>query len=347
MAQVHSKQTTRAKATVAKNQSQGLSTGAEIKTDNLVAIRHLAKLLPIHKQKKVLNELAGIHTSNLRGRGVDFSEVRSYQPGDDIRAMDWRVTARNQKPHIKVFHEERERPIMIVCDLRSSMFFGTQYAFKSVLAADISSLLSWAALNNGDRIGALLFDNNREIDVRPKPGRKQVMHVLHELAEFTQQQEPSVDKQGSSDQKNSTKQKSVGRLADMCRHVRQITRPGSTIFFISDWQGFDQDCERQLHKIGKNNDVVALNIFDAFEKDILPLGSYPLTDGQQRLQLECYSKSQGVAHQQAFEQRLKDLKQRMLKLGIPLINLQAQGDIISDLRAGLGLSQVVIKKSKK
>ena len=132
---------------MAQDTSQGLSAGAEIKTDNLVALRHLANLLPIHKQKKVLNELSGVHTSNLRGRGVDFSEVRAYQPGDDIRAMDWRVTARTQKPHIKVFREERERPIMIVCDLRASMFFGTQYAFKSVLAADIASLFAWSALN--------------------------------------------------------------------------------------------------------------------------------------------------------------------------------------------------------
>lgn len=318
-----------------KQQSQGLSSGAEIQTANLVAIRHLASLLPIHKQKKVLNDMAGVHTSNLRGRGVDFSEVRSYQPGDDIRAMDWRVTARHQKPHIKVFHEERERPIMIVCDLRSSMFFGTQYAFKSVLAADLASLFSWSALNNGDRIGALLFDNSREIDIRPKPGRKQVMHVLHELAEFKQQQEPPTETTYTS------------RLADMCRHVRQATRPGSTIFFISDWQDFDQDCERQLHKISKSNDVVAVNIFDAFEKDILPLGSYPLTDGQQRLQLECFSKSQGIAHQQAFQLRQDDLKQRTLKLGIPLINLQAQGDIIADLRVGLGLSQSAMNKRGK
>jgi len=316
--------------TSTKNQPQGLSTGAEITTDNLVTMRKLANLLPIHKQKKVLNELAGIHTSNLRGRGVDFSEVRSYQPGDDIRAMDWRVTARNQKPHIKVFREERERPIMIVCDLRSSMFFGTQYAFKSVLAADIASLFAWSALNNGDRIGALLFDNNREIDIRPKPGRKQVMHVLHELAEFNQQQTPINTAKPSS------------RLAEMCRHVRQITRPGSTVYFISDWQGFDQDCERQLHKISKSNDVVALNIFDAFEENILPLGSYPLTDGQQRMQLECYSKSQSIAHQQAFQQRIQELKQKTLKLGIPLINLQAKGDVISDLRSGLGLSQTAM-----
>jgi hypothetical protein len=317
------------------NSTQGLSKGAEILTDNLVGMRHLANLLPIHKQKKVLNEMAGIHTSNLRGRGVDFSEVRSYQPGDDIRAMDWRVTARNQKPHIKVFREERERPVMIVCDLRSSMFFGTHHAFKSVLAADLVSLFSWSALNNGDRIGALLFDNSREIDIRPKPGRKQVMHVLHELADFKQQQA----------QAKSTS--STSRLADMCRHTRRVARPGSTIYFISDWQDFDQDCERQLHQINKHNDIVAINIFDAFEENILPLGSYPLTDGQQRLQLECYSKSQGLAHQQAFQQRQEDLKQRTLKLAIPLINLQAQQDIITQLRFGLGLSQTLTSKGKK
>jgi uncharacterized protein (DUF58 family) len=310
-----------------------LSKGALISTDNLVAIRHLAKLLPIHKQRKVLNEMAGVHTSNLRGRGVDFSEVRSYQPGDDIRAMDWRVTARTQKPHIKVFREERERPIMIVCDLRSSMFFGTQHAFKSVLAADIASLFSWSALNNGDRIGALLFDDNNETDIRPKPGRKQVMHVLHELSQFKQPQD------------HSEIESTTSRLGDMCRHTRRVTRPGSTIYFISDWQDFDQDCERQLHQINKHNDVVAINIFDAFEENILPLGSFPLTDGKQRLQLECYSKSQGLEHQQAFEQRQQELKQRTLKLGIPLINLQAQHDIITQLRKGLGLSQIAMTKA--
>ncbi len=312
-------------AIIKQQLSQGLSKGALITTDNLVSLRQLANLLPIHKQKKVLNELAGIHTSNLRGRGVDFSEVRSYQAGDDIRAMDWRVTARNQKPHIKVFHEERERPIMIICDLRSSMFFGTQYAFKAVLAADIASLFSWSALNNGDRIGALLFDNNREIDIRPKPGRKQVLHVLHELSQFSQQQE--------TNDMNSNR-----RFADVLRHARQVIRPGSTVYFISDWQGFDQDCERQLHQINKHNDVVGINVFDAFEENILPLGSYPLTDGKQKLQLECYSKNQGLEHQKLFHQRQQQLKQKTLKLGMPLISLQAQQDIIAKLRSGLGLN---------
>jgi uncharacterized protein (DUF58 family) len=323
------------------NNNGRLSKGALISTDNLVAIRHLAKLLPIHKQKKVLNEMAGIHTSNLRGRGVDFSEVRSYQAGDDIRAMDWRVTARTQKPHIKVFREERERPVMVVCDLRSSMFFGTQHGFKSVLAADIVSLFSWSAFNNGDRIGALLFDDAHETDIRPKPGRKQVMHVLHELSQFKQAQ-------GNTDpdrHDSPTALTTTSRLADMLRHTRRVTRPGSTVYFISDWQDFDADCERQLYQISKHNDVVAINIFDAFEQNILPLGSYPLTDGTQHLQLECYSKSQGLEHQQAFEQRQQTLKQRTLKLGVPLISLQAKDDIITELRRGLGLSQIAMSKA--
>jgi uncharacterized protein (DUF58 family) len=217
------------------------------------------------------------------------------------------------------------------------MFFGTQHAFKAVLAADIASLFSWSALNNGDRIGALLFDNNREIDIRPKPGRKQVMHVLHELAQFNHQQDTV--------QTQSEKQNGLSnRFADMLRHARQVIRPGSTVYFISDWQGFDQDCERQLHQINKHNDVVGINIFDAFEENILPLGSYPLTDGKQKLQLECYSKSQAIEYQQAFQERLKNLKLKLLKLGIPLITLQAQLDIITLLREGLGLGQSVKKQ---
>ena len=324
---------------MSKISAQSLSPGVDIKTENLVGLRHIANLLPLHKQKKVLNELSGIHTSNLRGRGVDFSEVRSYQPGDDIRSMDWRVTARTQKPHIKVFREERERPIMIVCDLRSNMFFGTQHAFKSVLAADLASLFTWAAANNGDRIGTLFFDNEKEIDIRPKPGRKQVMRIIHELSKFTAQQAP-INSPDSEDSSNN-------RLSSICRHARRITRPGSTVYFISDWQSFDQDCEHQLYQINKHNDVIAINISDAFEQNMLPLGSYPLTDGEQKIQLECTSQSQELERQQAFQLRQQNLKTRMLKLGMPLINLQAQDDIISLLRHGLGLSQNIIKKGKR
>jgi hypothetical protein len=164
------------------------------------------------------------------------------------------------------------------------------------------------------------------------------MHVLHELSQFKQTQDNNDPNRHNSTAKNS-------RLADMLRHTRRVTRPGSTVYLISDWQDFDDDCERQLYQISKHNDVVAINIFDAFEQNILPLGSYPLTDGNQHLQLECFSKSQGLEHQQAFERRQQALKQRTLKLGVPLISLQAKDDIITELRKGLGLSQIAMNKA--
>lgn len=298
-----------------------LSAGPKITSDNLVAMRHLANQVPLHKQKKVLNDLAGVHTSNIRGRGVDFSEVRAYQAGDDIRAMDWRVTARNQKPHIKIFREERERPIMLVCDLRSSMFFGTQHAFKSVLAADLISLFAWSAMGNGDRIGALLFDNNRELDLRPKPGRKQVMHLLHELSSFEAAQSPATP----------------GRLAEMLRHLRRVCKPGSAIYLVSDWTGFDYECETQLYQLTRHNDVMAIKLFDQLEAQLPPPGSYPLTDGQQRIQLESFSAQQRDDHQQKFDQHKEQLTRSLLKQGIPLINLSAKDDVIKELRTGFGL----------
>jgi len=306
-----------------------LSAGATIETDNLVSMRHYAGQIPLHKQKKVLNDLAGVHTSNIRGRGVDFSEVRAYQAGDDIRAMDWRVTARNQKPHIKVFREERERPIVLVCDLRSPMFFGTQYAFKSVLAADLTALFAWSALGNGDRIGALLFDNQNEVDLRPKPGRKQVMHLLHELSEFNVQQKPAEE----------------GRLAQMLRHLRRVCKPGSAIYFVSDWHGFDSECERQLYQLTRHNDVMAVKLYDGLEAELPPPGSYPLTNGQQRIQIESFSAQQREKHQQHFEQATQELSASLLKQGIPLLNLKANQDVMTALRNGLGLNKTSGRRS--
>lgn len=315
--------------------SEQLSKGAEILPHNLVALRHLANTLPIHKQKKIFNDLAGVHSSNIRGRGVDFSEVRSYQAGDDIRTMDWRVTARTGLPHIKVFREERERPVIVVADLRSSMFFGTRHALKSVLCADLAALFAWSALNNGDRIGALLFDEQKEIDLRAKSGRKQVMHLLHNLSEFN----ASGSQQKTDEDSGQEQQSQQQRFAQICRHLRRICKPGSAIYFISDWLGFDKASEQQLFQLSRHNDVIALNLFDAMEQHLPPAGSYPLTDGQTKQQLNTYNQQQSAQHQVLFEQQQLELTNTMSKLGVPCISLAAHQDVMSNLRTGLGLTQ--------
>ena len=303
---------------------QGFSSGAEIKPANLVALRDLAGQLPLHKQKRILNDLAGTHTSAVRGRGIDFSEVREYQPGDDIRSMDWRVTARTGDAHIKLFREERERPVLVVCDLRAGMHFGTRRALKSVLAADIAALLSWAAMANGDRIGALIFNDNQEVDLRPKTGRKQVLTLLHNMAEIP---------------RSTPADSATERMQQICRHIRRVARPGSAIYFISDWQGFDDECERQLFSVTRHCDLVAMQLHDPMEAELPPPGLYNLSDRRQKIALDTHSQTLREAHQQAFLHQQQQLSQHMLRLKVPLIRIATYDEPLQCLRTGLGLSQ--------
>ena len=127
--------------------------GAYISQAELINARFAAKDIKLHQRRKALSLLAGPNKTNFRGRGLDFEEVRAYQAGDDIRTIDWRVTARTGKAYTKLFQEERERPVLIVSDQRQPMFFGSQHCFKSVSACYLSALLAWSGLNNGDRVG--------------------------------------------------------------------------------------------------------------------------------------------------------------------------------------------------
>lgn len=308
------------------------SAGAEILPANLVQLRTLARQLPLHKQKKVLNDLAGSHASAIRGRGLDYAEVREYQAGDDIRAMDWRVTARTGDAHIKVFREEKERPVLLVCDLRAAMRFGSRRALKQVLAADLTALFAWAALEHGDRIGALLFNDELETDLRPKTGRKQVLQLLNELT--TMPPSASADPQQ--------------RMQQICRHLRRIARPGSAIYFISDWTGFDADCEQQLHAVTRHCDLVAVHISDPLEAELPPPGLYSLSDGQQRLSLDSTTSRQREEYQQAFSLRMNSLQQQLQRLKVPLIALStSNADPLQALRQGLGLGMLSRERAEE
>lgn len=298
--------------------------GTQIDSNRLVQLRKLATMLPLAKQKKVLNDLSGNHSSFLRGRGMDYSEVRQYQAGDDIRSMDWRVTARTGKAHVKVFNEEKERPVLLLCDLRAGMQFGSQRALKSVLAADITALISWASLQAGDRVGAFLFTDQQELNLRPQPGRKAILHLIRELASL-----------GTSQPADAS-----SRLQQVLRHLRRVARPGSRIYIVSDWSGFDEDCQQHLYHISRHSDLVAIHISDPLEQELPPPGIYPIEDGQQHLLLNSVSTNNREQYRQAYESRLVDLQRQLLNLRIPLIQLStADPNPFPTLRSGLGLGQ--------
>ncbi len=147
--------------------------GVILGSEELIRLRSQASLPGLAPQRRVMTTQTGPYASPFKGRGIDFAEVRAYLPGDDIRNIDWRVTARTGQPHTKLFREERERPVLLLVDLGASMRFGTRVAFKSVLAARAAALLGWAAVGHGDRVGGVVFAGQEHQELRPL-GRERV-----------------------------------------------------------------------------------------------------------------------------------------------------------------------------
>jgi uncharacterized protein (DUF58 family) len=209
------------------------------------------------------SSLAGAYRSRFRGRGVDFLESRNYQPGDDIRNMDWRVTARTGKAHTKVFQEERERPVLIVLDASPSLYFGTRRRLKSVAAGQLAASVAWSAVRRGDRIGGFLFAPGRHRELRPAGGRRGAMRVIQSLVDWLQ---PALDEPQATP------------LSAALERVRHTARPGSLVVIISDFFSLDEDCNRHLSRLRKHNDVIGCQVLDRSEHE-LPDGRYPISDG--------------------------------------------------------------------
>lgn len=215
--------------------------------------------------------LAGAYRSRFRGRGVDFLESRNYLPGDDIRNMDWRVTARTGKAHTKVFQEERERPVLIVLDASPSLYFGTRQRLKSVAAGQMAAAIAWAAIRRGDRVGGFLFAPGRHRELRPAGGRRGAMRMIQGLVDWlVPGQLESVE----------TEPMSVA-----LERVRHTVRPGSLVVIISDFFRMDEDCNRHLSRLRQHNDVIGCQVLDAAEYR-LPEGRYPISDGEQATLLD-------------------------------------------------------------
>lgn len=237
--------------------------GIHLTAAELIALRPRCHALRLPMRQPAASALAGAYRSRFRGRGVDFVESRNYQPGDDIRNMDWRVTARTGKPHTKVFQEERERPVLVVLDASPSLYFGTRRQLKSVAAGQLAAAIAWSAVRRGDRVGGFLFAPGRHREMRPAGGRRGAMRVIQSLVDWLQ----PVDADQQADP-----------LSAALERVRHAVRPGSLIVVISDFFGLDEDCNRHLSRLRQHNDVIGCQVLDRAEHE-LPDGRYPISDG--------------------------------------------------------------------
>jgi uncharacterized protein (DUF58 family) len=273
--------------------------------------------------------ISGLHLSKIRGRGIDFEEFRPYQAGDDIRLIDWRATARTGRAVTKVFREERERPVIIAVDQCSSMFFGSQVAFKSVIAAQAAALFCWLAIDNGDRVGGLVFSDTDASLVRPKRSRRSALHLLNQI--FTFNQKLNAKKEHTPDSEPQAADFKPG-LAHALGQIRRITKPGSTLYVISDFATLDETALQYLNQLSRHNNVVCCMVYDALEESLPTPGVYSITDGSSKGSINTHSSKARSRYKQQFEERVATIESDLERLKIRLIKLRTNQLVVEQVR---------------
>jgi uncharacterized protein (DUF58 family) len=250
---------------------------------------------------------AGGHLSPYKGRGVEFDESRPYQPGDDLRTIDWRVTARTGKPHTKVFREERNRPVFVWLDVRRPMLFATRGAYKGVRAAEMAALIAWSAVANGDRLGGLVFTESEHHELRPALGLRAVLRLFREIA---------ADAIWSAE--------ALARAAETAAdhallRLTRVARPGSLIFMLTDFRGLGPDAEQHLRKLAGHCELFLVQFYDPVEADLPPPGRYRIQAGTRSFAIETADRAARALYHDRFLRRRDRLRALARLRGVHVI----------------------------
>lgn len=295
--------------------------GVHLDLPQLLRYQRHTQLLDLSPSQTIQNKLAGSYLAKSKGRGMEFDEVRHYQTGDDVRTIDWRVTARTGKVHTKLFREEKERPVFILTDLGRTMQFGSRLLLKSVQAAHLAALIAWHVKKTGDKLGGLLFHQHSIRELKPAGRSVAVLRYLHQLIALQQ----------AALQQLPTSSEQEFQLADALGQLRRLVRPGSLVFLISDFQRCDEQALRHIQAIRLHNEVRICQINDPLDLQ-LPLtasgvaavhaGAQPIIVDLADLRLKQKYQSQQQQFQQQLQQQWRQLGCRhwQLRSDLPLLH---------------------------
>lgn len=288
--------------------------------ERLVQLRALARGFRLRPHMPLHNVLLGQHAARMRGRGLDFEELRHYRPGDDVRYMDWKVTRRLGKPHIRVYNEERERPTLLALDLRVSMFFGSHHCMKSVIAAEAAALLGWYSLSVGDRVGAVLATDTDISHFVPRRSAAHVNFILANICEQARQLEVGAPPD-------------AGRLNQMLTRLQHLARHDAQVCVISDFHGADTETAALLQAIARHNDLLLVFVFDPLELYLPQEARLPVTDGRVQISVDGRSTALREKYEAAFNSRLQRARDLLLGWGVPVLELSTERPAAQQLRA--------------
>jgi len=267
------------------------------------------------RTKNVVNDFfGGDYHSNFKGRGMTFSEVREYVPGDDVRSIDWNVTARTGKPHIKIFEEERELSVLILIDVSSSGVFGSKKDLKIDLGVEIAAMLSFSAIKNNDKVGLALFSDKVEKYIPPKKGKKHVLRLITDIV--------------NHDFENSKKRTSIKTAIDF---ANKISKRKSVIFLISDF--IDDNFWNELKFLNFKHDVVGLQIYDSFERNFPNIGLINIHDSEtgENTWIDTTSKKNRDKFQKNSNEKLDKFSIKCKNIGFDLLQINTDDDYIKFL----------------
>lgn len=294
------------------------SDGVHVSSAELMYYRSKVGAFARHRKLHPPKAQSGALLSKTRGRGMEFDEVRHYQAGDDVRAIDWRVTARTGSPHTKLYREERERPVMFVVDLSFSQHFGSQLLLKSVLACHLTAAMAWLAVQRGDRVGALIGHPHRHVEIRPQARQYGVLRIIHSLVEL---QHESLAAWQNQQQPTATMP-----LHDLLQRAQQVAKPGTIIHIISDWQQFSAATFTQLQALQRHCSLQLIQCSDPLEHQFperLAQQDVAITDGTERLEFAAGNSAQRDAYTAQGSQRQQELLTQFQQLNLELHQFSA------------------------
>ena len=299
--------------------------GAYAELDSLIALQFKARGFTLMHSQPVHSLLFGRRASRVRGRGLDFEELRNYVAGDDVRRIDWRVTARMQKPFLRVYSEERDRPTMLVVDQRMNMFFGSRVSMKSVVAAEVSALAAWRIFQQGDRVGAFVFNDDNTEEIRMHRSRANVLRILDRMAY-----------QNHLLRGDSPVQAQPGRLNEVIEAVARICRHDALIIITSDFDGADERTRNLLLNLSRSNDVVCCLTYDPLAVKLPASEQLVVSNGELQVELLLGQEKVRKNILDASDKRIRSILSWQHELGIPVLPISTAEDVAAQVRHLLG-----------
>src|SRR5262245_47218758 len=304
-------------STAAPIQSQS---GVYASLDELVRLQHRSKGFSLLPRQPIHSLLAGRHASRLRGRGLNFEEIRRYQMGDDIRQIDWKATMRTRKTQSRVYTEERERTVLLLVDQRITMFFGSVRNMKSVTAAEAAALSAWRVLAQKDRIGALVFNDSRIDETRPQRSRATVMQILH-----------AVLAQNHALSHEADVRPNPAMFNEAMRRCERLAKHDCLVCIISDGSGHDEESRRLMTRIAQHNDVLFVFVHDPLETALPDAGPLVFGDGSRQLEVDTSSRRLRDRFSSTFAEERAAGRRFLLQRETPVLPLSTAAGVSEQL----------------